>query len=93
MTFESGDFVVYYQNDIPMHALVVQQFQTYHYNKYKLDTYIVSPCEGLFKYIRIKGEDLTLVKLSTEQKLFILTSFGKSWFCNNKQLFTKAMQK
>ena len=33
------------------------------------------------------------VKLTIDQKLMILTSFGKIWFCNNRKLFKKALQK
>uniref|UniRef100_A0A6C0C4Y5 Uncharacterized protein n=1 Tax=viral metagenome TaxID=1070528 RepID=A0A6C0C4Y5_9ZZZZ len=93
MSFDSGDFVVYYQNDIPIHALVVQKWTSFNYNKYTPDAYIISPVEGIFKYIRIKGDDLKLVKLNTDQKLMILTSLGKNWFCNNRKLFKKALQK
>lgn len=93
MSFQAGDFVMYHQDDIPMHALVVQKFISYHYNKYTPDAYIISPVEGLYHYIRINGTKLKLVKLTMDQKLFILRSFGKSWFCNNKELFKKAMTK
>ena len=93
MSFDSGDFVIYYQNDIPIHALVVQKCISFNYNKYTADAYIISPGEGIFKYIRIKGEELKPVKLTIDQKLMILTSFGKIWFCNNRKLFKKALQK
>ena len=91
MSFQAGNFVVYYQNDIPIHALVIQKFISYQYNKYAPDAYIICPVEGLYNYIRINENKLKLVKLTVEQKFFILKSFGKSWFCNNKELFKKAL--
>lgn len=91
MSFQAGNFVMYFQDDIPIHALVIQKFISYHYNKYAPNAYIICPVEESYKYIRINETKLTLVKLTVDQKLFILTSFGKNWFCNNKKLFKKAL--
>ena len=91
MVFESGDFVVYYDNNVPIHAIVIQQYKLYNYNKYIQDTYIISPCGESYQYVKINESQLHYVKLTIDQKLFILKSLGKKWFTNNKKLFQKAL--
>jgi hypothetical protein len=90
-TFKSGDFVVYYHNDIPIHALVVQKYNTYRFQKYKPNSYIIYPADEYDGYIRLEENKLKLVKLSIDQKFCILTSFGETWFHHNKKLFQKSI--
>ncbi len=84
MDFLSGDFVSYYYNDILYHALVM----TYDIiNKQCL----VCPAEYCGCYIRIHIDKLKLVKLSIDQKLYILGQFDNYWIKKNKRLFNKIL--
>tara|TARA_B110000003_G_C16429969_1_gene449694 strand:+ start:243 stop:533 length:291 start_codon:yes stop_codon:yes gene_type:complete len=83
MDFIPGDFVSYYYNDIPYHAIV------------KMNDFINKEClvctSEYSGYVRIKSDKLTLVKLSIEKKLYILGQFDDCWVKENKRLFTKIL--
>ena len=91
MVFESGDFVVYYDHNVPIHAIVIQQYKLNNYNKYIQDTYIISPCGESYLYVKVNESQLYSAKLTMDQKLYILNSLGKKWFMDNKKLFQKAL--
>jgi hypothetical protein len=84
MDFIPGDFVSYYYNDIPYHAIVKM-------NDFINKECLVCPAEYCGCYIRIKSDKLTLVKLSIEKKLYILGQFDDYWIKENKRLFAKIL--
>ena len=83
MDFIPGDFVSYYYNDIPYHAIVMM-------NDFVKEECLVCTSE-YSGYVRIKSDKLTLVKLSIEKKLYILGQFDDNWVKKNKRLFVKIL--
>jgi len=91
MTFQSGDWVVFQYKKITYHGLVIKKYKSQSKNYIDKDVYIVCPAELNGLYYRIKQDELQPVKLSVEQRLTVLRSFGKSWWSNNKPLFQVAL--
>lgn len=91
MTFQSGDWVVFKFKDIKYHGLVVKKYKSHGKNYTDKDIYIVCPAELNGLYYRIKQDELRSVKLSVDQRLSVLRSFGQLWWSNNKSLFQVAL--
>ena len=91
MTFQSGDWIVFNWKDISYHGLIIKKYKSQGKNYIDKNIYIVCPAEFNGLYYRIKQDELKSVKLSVEQRLSVLRSFGEYWWSNNKSLFQVAL--